>query len=141
MNDAELIIDFQIRLAKETEGMRLNKETVSKGVRAVLRDKAKGEYFMAEKNGEVVGMMLTIPEWSDWRNGTAIWIHSLYVRPEWRGRGAFKKMYLYLKKKVGLSAGLVGLRLYVERKNKTAHKVYKRLGMNSDHYLMYEWLK
>ncbi|SVC67081.1 uncharacterized protein METZ01_LOCUS319935, partial [marine metagenome] len=39
--------------------------------------------------------------------------------------------------------GVVGLRLYVESKNKSAQKVYKRLGVKNSHYLFYEedWSK
>ncbi len=34
-----------------------------------------------------------------------------------------------------------GLRLYVETNNSTAQKTYEALGMNSQHYKMYEWMK
>lgn len=141
LRDAELIIDFQIRLAKETEGLRLNRETVRKGVLAVLRDKSKGEYHIAQEKNEVLGMLLTVPEWSDWRNGTVLWIHSLYVRPEYRRKGVFKRLYQHLKTKVEQSPDLVGLRLYADKHNSAARRVYEKLEMNKDHYLLYEWLK
>ena len=37
--------------------------------------------------------------------------------------------------------GVAGLRLYVETNNKRAQKTYEALGMQSEHYTMYEWLK
>jgi ribosomal protein S18 acetylase RimI-like enzyme len=94
-----------------------------------------------EEKGEVRGVLLAIPEWSDWRNGTVLWIHSLYVVPEARGQGVFKKLYLNLKEQVEKSPELVGLRLYVDKKNKSAQKIYEKLGMSRDHYELYEWLK
>jgi len=39
--------------------------------------------------------------------------------------------------------GAVGLRLYVDSKNKSAHTVYENLGMKTTNYLLYEntWSK
>jgi ribosomal protein S18 acetylase RimI-like enzyme len=37
--------------------------------------------------------------------------------------------------------GVAGLRLYVESNNAAAQKTYESLGMLSEHYRMYEWLK
>lgn len=141
LSDLEKIIDFQQKMAKETEGLILKKQTVAKGVRAVLQDRHKGVYYMVEHNSEVVGMLMTIPEWSDWRNSTVIWIHSLYIQSQYRRKGAFKTLYRYLKIKVKGSAKFGGLRLYVEKTNTPARRVYEKLGMTKDHYLMYEWLK
>ena len=36
---------------------------------------------------------------------------------------------------------VAGLRLYVEADNINAQKTYEAMGMNSDHYRMFEWLK
>jgi ribosomal protein S18 acetylase RimI-like enzyme len=140
-DDAQLIVDFQLKMADETEGLKLNRETVSKGVLAVLQDKTKGQYYIAEQTGCTLGMLLTIPEWSDWRNGTVVWIHSLYIRPEHRRKGAYKKMYQYLKTKMQNSPDIVGLRLYVDSSNTTARRVYEQLGMHTGHYLLYEYMK
>ena len=141
LSDIETIVDFQQKMAKETERLILKKQTVTKGVRAVFRDKRKGTYYIVEDEGEAAGMLMTIPEWSDWRNSTVLWIHSLYIRPQYRGKGAFKKMYQFLKKRVQRSNSLSGLRLYVEKENISARRVYEKLEMTKDHYLMYEWLK
>ena len=37
--------------------------------------------------------------------------------------------------------GVAGLRLYVETNNSGAQKTYEALGMKSEHYTMYEWMK
>ncbi|GAH27290.1 unnamed protein product, partial [marine sediment metagenome] len=79
--------------------------------------------------------------WWYWRNGTVLWIHSLYVIPQARNRGIFKKLYLNLKKQIQQSPELMGLRLYVDKRNKSAQKVYEKLGMDKEHYDLYEWLK
>ena len=48
-------------------------------------------------------------------------------------------MYLHLKSKVQNNKDLLGLRLYVEKDNKNAQKVYSKLGMDGEHYQMFEW--
>ena len=141
LGDTERIVELQQKMAQETEGLRLNKKIVARGVRAVFRKPEYGTYWVAEEKGRILGVLLAIPEWSDWRNGTVLWIHSLYVIPEARRHGVFKKLYLNLKKQVERSSKLFGLRLYVDRQNKSAQKIYKKLGMSRDHYEMYEWLK
>jgi len=141
LSDSERIVELQLRMAKETEGLDLNRDVVSKGVCGVFQEPSRGTYWVVEEKGEVLGVLLAIPEWSDWRNGTVLWIHSLYVVPEARGRGVFKKLYLNLKEQVEKSPELVGLRLYVDKKNKSAKQIYEKLGMSKDHYELYEWLK
>ena len=140
-SDSGRIVELQLKMAQETEGLKLNRDVVSEGVCGVFQEPARGTYWVAEEKGEILGVLLAIPEWSDWRNGTVLWIHSLYVVPEARGRGVFKKLYLNLKKQVEQSPELAGLRLYVDRQNKSAQKIYEKLGMSRDHYELYEWLK
>lgn len=139
--DAPVIVDFQIRMARSTEGLELDFDTVTRGVAAVFADPAKGTYWVAEADGRVVGSLLTTFEWSDWRNGTVLWIQSVYVLPEWRRRGVYKRLYEHLRRQVERSPGLRGLRLYVDQRNTAAQEVYERLGMTKEHYQLYEWLK
>ena len=139
--DAATIAEFQLRMARESEGLALDPETVRRGVQAVFDDPAKGRYWAAEEEGRVVGCLLTVPEWSDWRNATVLWIHSLYVVPEARRRGVFRALFLTLKAMVEGSPELAGLRLYVDKANAVAQEVYESLGMTAEHYDLYEWLK
>lgn len=139
--DVQTIADYQVRMAWETEQLKLDPPTVELGVSAVFDDPSKGKYWLAEVSGEVVGCLLTVPEWSDWRNGTVLWIHSVYVKPEFRKHGVFRKLYSHLRTMVEGSKDLRGLRLYVEKTNHTAQKVYESLEMSGEHYHLYEWLK
>ena len=139
--DAPYIVDFQIRMAKEAEDLTLDRPTVEKGVQAVFDAPHKGAYWIAELDGVVAGCLLTVPEWSDWRNGTVLWIHSVYVIPSARRRGIFRMMYENLKTTVEQSADLRGLRLYVERKNERAQKTYSAMGMDGNHYKLFEWMR
>jgi GNAT superfamily N-acetyltransferase len=128
-------------MAFETEGLKLDGATVRAGVRAVFSDASRGSYWVAEEGGEVVAGLLVVPEWSDWRNGTVWWIHSLYVRPEFRRRGVFRALFENLRGLVEADASLKGLRLYVERGNAAACRTYEAMGMDGEHYRLYEWMK
>jgi GNAT superfamily N-acetyltransferase len=141
LSDLERIVELQLRMAQETEGLRLDRDVVSRGVQGVFQEPARGTYWVAEEKGEFLGVLLAVPEWSDWRNGTVLWVHSLYVIGQARRRGVFKKLYLNLKKQVEQSPELMGLRLYVDKTNKPAQEVYEKLGMSKEHYELYEWLK
>jgi GNAT superfamily N-acetyltransferase len=140
-DDADLLIDFQERLARETEELALDREALGRGVRAVFDDPGLGEYWVAEQGGKVVGCLLVTREWSDWRNGTVLWITSVYVLPEARRGGVFQALYQQLRDRVDTTPGLAGLRLYVSAHNRRARAIYRRLGMSRSAYLLYEWLK
>jgi GNAT superfamily N-acetyltransferase len=139
--DAKLIAGFQVAMARETEKLELDPPTVRLGVAAVFDDPRKGRYWLAEFDGQVAGSLLTIAEWSDWRNGAVLWIHSVYIRPEFRRRGVFRALYTHLRKMVLAEEALKGLRLYVDRRNRCAQQTYAALGMDGEHYQMYEWMK
>jgi ribosomal protein S18 acetylase RimI-like enzyme len=140
-NEAESIIRFQIEMAKETENMVLEHSIVSAGVEAVFADPTKGTYYLAESEGETIGCMLTTYEWSDWRNGTFIWLQSVYVKPGFRGKGVFRSMYQHIKELVSENEYLKGIRLYVFHTNESAQAVYRALQMEGQHYRMFEWVK
>jgi GNAT superfamily N-acetyltransferase len=139
--DAHQIIDFQLKMAYETEGISLNKDIVKEGVMSVYNDPVKGKYYVAEETGKIVGSLLITTEWSDWRNCWNYWIQSVYVIPEKRGDGVFTLLYNHIKEEVSENSDIAGLKLYVDKSNTRAKKVYTRLGMNGDHYQLYEWMK
>lgn len=141
LEDHYRIVEAQIAMAYESEGLKLDTQKISLGVKAVLDDPQKGRYWIAEENGELAGCLLCVPEWSDWRNATILWIHSVYTWPQHRKRGVYKSLYLFLKDKVESSSDFAGIRLYVEKKNHIAQEIYSKLGMSADHYSLYEWLK
>jgi len=139
-SDASPIIDFQLKMAWETEQMTLRQETVTKGVNAVFADPSRGQYYVADAGGQVVASLLITYEWSDWRNCNVWWFQSVYVLPEFRRQGIFRKMYTFIKDQA-IEQGIAGLRLYVETGNTRARKTYESLGMNSEHYSFYEWMR
>ena len=139
--DAGLITAFQLAMALETEQLILDPHIVDCGVRAVFEDPNRGNYYVAEIDGEVISSLLTTFEWSDWRNGTVLWIQSVYVLPQYRRHGVYRKMYRYLQEMVLNDNNLRGIRLYADISNTPAHLTYLKMGMNADHYQTFEWIK
>lgn len=139
-SDAPVIAEFNQRMAEETEGKRLRTEILTAGVAAVFGDKNRGFYVVAENDfKEVVGCLLITFEWSDWRNSWFWWIQSVYVRADFRGTGVYRSLYKRVKEMAAENAEPVcGFRLYVEKENHLAQKVYEKLGMEECVYLMYE---
>jgi len=137
----ESIVRFQLEMAKETEDLTLDLDTVKRGVSTVFDNPNKGLYYVVtNEENKCVGSLLTMTEWSDWRCKDVIWIHSVYVISEYRKKGVFKKMYSHLKEKVENSDEFAGLRLYVDKTNIPAQKVYENIGMSNEHYDLFEWL-
>ena len=139
--DAETILAFQMAMAEEVEDVRLDPKTVAAGVRAVLDDPTRGRYWLAEVDGQVAGGLLVTPEWSDWRNGTVLWLQSVYVRPAFRRRGVFRRLFEHVRGLIARDDALKGLRLYVDRRNALARQIYADLGLDGEHYQTYEWMK
>ena len=139
--DSQQIANFQLRMALETENLELSDPTVINGVKAVFNDAAKGMYYVAELDGKIVGSLLTTYEWSDWRNGRILWIHSVYVEKQYRGIGIYRKLYEHVKNLVEHDkSDFRGIRLYVDKSNVSAQKVYEKLGMQNHHYELFEWM-
>lgn len=136
--DIQSLVDFNQAMAMETEGKTLDSAILSKGVAAVFDDDRRGFYVVAEDESRIIGGLLVTYEWSDWRNGWFWWIQSVYVIPEYRGKGIYSLMYRYIKEEASKRGDVCGYRLYVEKENIHAQKVYEKLGMDETYYLMYE---
>jgi ribosomal protein S18 acetylase RimI-like enzyme len=110
-------------------------------VRGLLERPRSGFYVIAQAEGEVVGALMITTEWSDWRNGSFWWIQSVYVRPEYRRRGVYKRLYRYVQARAAKQRSVCGFRLYVERDNRRAQATYRAAGMQRTPYAVYEQLK
>jgi len=142
IRDAEAIAEFNILMAKETENKDLDLQTVIRGVKAVIKDPHKGFYLVAAAGGGegIIGQLLVTNEWSDWRDKNFFWVHSMYVREDFRQQGVFSSLYRHLEEIAHYKKKVAGIRLYVEKNNKTAQGVYESLGLHTPGYEMYEIL-
>lgn len=137
-SDAGSLVDFNQKMALETEGKQFEEAVLAEGVRAVFADPNRGFYVVAEDSDRIVGGLMITFEWSDWRNKWFWWIQSVYIVPEARGKGIYRLLYDFVKTEAAKSADVCGFRLYVERDNVNAQRVYEKVGMENSVYLMYE---
>jgi ribosomal protein S18 acetylase RimI-like enzyme len=63
------------------------------------------------------------------------------VLPAARGKGAYGALYRHVQALVKQNPTQYrGLRLYVDKTNQAAQQVYEKLGMNGEHYQLFEWM-
>jgi ribosomal protein S18 acetylase RimI-like enzyme len=141
INDAAAIAEFNIKMAKETEHMDLIPEVINAGVKTMIDKPAMGFYLVAEEDSIIQASLMVTTEWSDWRNGLFWWIQSVYVQPDFRRMGLYRKLYDKVKSLAEGESNVCGFRLYVEHENTTAQKTYRSLGMEQTDYQMYEEMK
>jgi ribosomal protein S18 acetylase RimI-like enzyme len=141
LDDAGALVAFNSAMALETERKQLLPRVIGAGVPALLRNPDSGFYVIAEAAGGVVGALMITKEWSDWRNGDFWWIQSVYVLPEFRRRGVYKRLYRHVEQLAARDPGVCGFRLYVDSGNRKAQAVYRALGMERTRYLVFENLK
>ena len=141
LQDIDVIVEFNSAMALESEGKSLDQRRLRDGV-APLFDEDDGDgrgfYLVAEAEGRVVGQLLVTYEWSDWRNAYFWWIQSVYVAPEWRRRGVYRRLHDYVLDEARRRGDVCGVRLYVDRDNHVAQQVYSNLGMARSRYDMFE---
>jgi len=139
-DDVDAIAQFNIAMAAETEDLVLDPSIVRAGVAGVFNDPDRGFYLVARSEEKLVGSLMITYEWSDWRNGNLWWIQSVYVVPSSRGQGIFRRLYEDVVSFAKEAENVRGIRLYVEKDNRNAQKVYQRLGMSETAYRVFEAL-
>jgi len=137
INDAEAIAENNVKLAYESEGLKISYETTLEGVKSVLSDPTKGFYLVAEKDNEIIGELMITFEWSDWRSKNIWWIQSVYVKESWRRKNVFK-ILVEKTKKIAIENDVSIIKLYVHSENKKAITAYNRVGMKKTPYEVYE---
>jgi len=141
-SDAEIIAEFNLRMALETEQRRLDPGRVQAGVTALLSDPGKGTYFLAEarsaNRSSIAGQLLITYEWSDWRNGNFWWIQSVFVAEPFRGQGVFRALFSHVRDLAAATEDVCGLRLYMDSQNSSARQTYERLGLKRTNYEVFE---
>lgn len=144
LSDLATIVDFNQRLAQETESKILDPATLERGVARALADPDRLRYWVAfatdDESQAVRGMAAITKEWSDWRSGYLWWLQSVYVRADSRAQGIFKTLHRHIRSQALADPETIGLRLYVEDQNERAQTVYRNLGMTPGGYQVFQEL-
>ncbi len=137
-DDLAQLVEFNARMARETEGRELDRARLSGGIARVLADPTCGVYRIALADERAVGCLLVTREWSDWRNGWFWWIQSVFVDASARRRGVYRALHENVLSAARADPEVCGVRLYVDRENTSAQAVYRRVGLVHAHYELFE---
>ncbi|HEY3419201.1 MAG TPA: GNAT family N-acetyltransferase [Methanomassiliicoccales archaeon] len=135
-DDIEAIVDNILRMAKESEGKTLDRETVTSAMKRFLGEPGRGFYLLVRQEGHVVGQCMITSEFSDWRNGEYWWVQSVYVNIDHRRKGFLRALLEEIRVMAKGQGDVFGIRLYVDKDNLNAIEAYRRLGLPPSHYLM-----
>lgn len=138
-DDADRLVDWITKVAKESENKTLDPRVVASGVAAALADPRHRRYYIAEHEGEQVGCCLVTTEWSDWTGTWYWWLQSIYVEPEHRGPvpGVLRVLVAGIEKEAKAD-GVRSVSLYVHEKNQRAIRAYEKCGCQKGAYLIFQ---
>jgi ribosomal protein S18 acetylase RimI-like enzyme len=140
LEDVETLTRFSAAMARETEQRALDTDRLRQGTLAVFERADRGTFYVAEHCASrlVVGQCLITYEWSDWRNAQFWWIQSVYVDPQWRRQGVYRRLHDTIRRTAQSTPGVCGIRLYVEHSNNIAQSVYEAMNLRPAKYQIWE---
>jgi GNAT superfamily N-acetyltransferase len=135
--DLDHLVGFNQSLAQEIRAKEVDLKLLMLGVQAVLDDPGRGFYTIVEKENRIIAAALITFEWSDWNNRWIWWLQDVYVAPNERQQGIFRRLYVHLKTQAQ-AANVCRLCLYVFEGNTAAQEAYRKLGMAPSQSLLFE---
>ncbi len=135
--DLAHLVGFNQSLAQEIRAKEVDLKLLKSGVQAVLDDPARGFYTVVGKKNQIIAAALITFEWSDWNNRWIWWLQDVYVVPQERQQGIFRRLYAHLKAQAQ-AAHVCRLCLYVYEGNTAAQEAYRKLGMVPSQSLLFE---
>jgi ribosomal protein S18 acetylase RimI-like enzyme len=134
LSDLDSLVAFAIQEATETEGHSPAPDAVTIGVQKGFEESAPSSYWVAESNeGEIVGAISVVTEWSNFRGGYYWWVQSLFIASDHRGRGLVDDLLRFIAR-TARAAHALDLRLYVLQSNHRAIAAYRRCGFQTAPY-------
>lgn len=141
MEDLFALVGFTMEVARESEGLELDKGTVRDAIAAALQDPHKARYFVIEEaqghERTLLGSLFVTFEWSDWRGGWYWWIQAAYILPDRRRQGLFRRLYEAVHDAARAEGDVLQIRLYVEHDNDAGLATYRELGMQESGYRIF----
>ena len=138
LEDLNIIVDFNLALALETENRTLDKKILTQSIQTILQNPAKGVYLLACFGEKVVGQLMYVYEWSTWRNANFMWLTDLYILPNYRKKGIFNLLSKHAMDLYHKNENVVGLRFCVDKENTAVVPLYKKAGWKESNYNLWE---
>ena len=133
-SDLEQLISFTTEEFLEAERSSAAPKSIRQGVEAALEDDSLGMYWvLVSGDSQIIGSVSVVKEWSDWHAGYYWWIQSMFIQPDFRGKGLMDKL-LEEVKAAARAEDAIDLRLYVHKMNVRAIKAYLKSGFSDAEY-------
>lgn len=124
--DIDKLVEFTAAEAREAEGQTKETITLMNGIKMALEEHSIAMYWvLINQYNEPVGSVSALKEWSDWNAGYYWWIQSMYIKPDYRGKGYMNLLIDAIRSEMKAQNGLQ-LRLYVHENNEAAIRAYKK---------------
>ncbi|MBC8514883.1 GNAT family N-acetyltransferase [bacterium] len=137
LSDLDALVERGLEAASDSEGLALDASVLKEGIKGILTGEQQGYIWVVVEGGIVVATAMVTFEWSDWRNAPVWWLQSVNTALSHRRKGLLRRLYAQIRSEAK-AAGACALRLYVDTENTTACQAYEALGMDGDHYRVYE---
>ena len=135
-DDLKKLVSFAVEEAREAEGIDKTPVTLRAGVKSALNDENLALYWvLVDEKDEPVGNISALKEWSNFNAGFYWWIQSVYILPEYRGKGYMSRLFDTVKAEAQ-KQGAVDIRLYVHEDNERAVKAYQKYGFTESMYII-----
>ena len=135
-DDLDTLVSFALHEAEDAEGITLTFDIVRVGIQDALENPDIARYWtLVDSDGNVVGNISVLKEWSNWKAGFYWWIQSVYIRPEHRGRNGLKALMDKVKE-TAIGENALEIRLYVHQDNHRARRAYQRSGFTEAPYVI-----
>ncbi|MCA1618509.1 MAG: GNAT family N-acetyltransferase [Acidobacteria bacterium] len=129
-----------MRELNEHEGMAFDEPRARAALAELIADERFGVAHLILFGGETAGYLVVTFGFSVEFGGRDAFVDELFVKDEFRGRGAGKAA-LRLAAEVCRARGVGALHLEVGRANEPAQALYRREGfLDHDRYLLTKWL-
>jgi len=137
--DADALLAM-MRALNEHDGTPFDEPSARAALAELLADDTLGVARLILLGGETAGYVVVTFGFSLEFGGRDAFVDELFVKEEFRGRGAGKAA-LGFAAEVCRARGVRALHLEVERQNTAAQSVYRRAGFaDHDRYLLTKWL-
>lgn len=137
--DIDTIIKF-IQELYEHEDIRFDESIAHRALSQLLEDNSLGYVWLILSGEEAIGYVVLTFGYSLEFAGRDALIDELYILEEYRGVGLGTKVLEFITEFCN-SLGIKAIHLVVERKNNTAHSLYRKMGFEDcDRDIMTKWI-
>jgi GNAT superfamily N-acetyltransferase len=137
--DAETLVQF-MREYCAFDHLPFEEQTRRQTLAKFLSDESLGSLWLIAHGEEAIGYLVLTLGYSFEYGGRDAFIDEVYIRESHRRKGV-GKIALALAEEACRTLGVRALHLEVERENRNAHALYRKVGfVDHDRYLLTKWI-